>query len=301
MDDVKVILVPFRASAGAAGLTLTSCDLAYLMEPALDAALEAQAIGRIHRIGQRRDTTVIRVKMKDTIEDAVMRIAEERSRRGMALATHTEVDNVAAAASHTAEAGAASASSASAAESSAASGSRTAWTKVKLPHPLPCTSSPKIRRLCTGAAPTSTSTSTLRERSIKSSVGASVGVGRESDNTSLTMAEVGLILGFDVEEEKRKARQRRESLSRRALDLWGGGTAQNNWVEGLNERELDDLEEELAADEEDRAEEEAEAPWRCNILLHRSALAKTTWSCPRTLAWKRTTPSSGLSGVLHAR
>ncbi|PWN54252.1 hypothetical protein IE53DRAFT_376660 [Violaceomyces palustris] len=81
--ETKVILVPLRASQGAAGLTLTSCDLAYLLEPALDPALEAQAMGRINRIGQRRSTKVIRVRMKDTIETAVIELAEKcRRERG---------------------------------------------------------------------------------------------------------------------------------------------------------------------------------------------------------------------------
>lgn len=33
---VRVIIVPMRASEGAAGLTLTMCNLAYMFEPAID-------------------------------------------------------------------------------------------------------------------------------------------------------------------------------------------------------------------------------------------------------------------------
>ena len=243
-DHVNAILVPFRASAGAAGLTLTSCDLAYLMEPALDAALEAQAVGRIHRIGQRRETTILRVRMKDTIEDAVMRIADERSRRGMALAAH--VDAVAATTDAT-----------SAAQSSAPSSSRTTATsdQAHLSTQMNIKSeAPEATPLASLVPSPSTSrplTPSLRERSIKSSVAASVGIGRESDNTSLTMVEVGLILGFDVEEEKRKARQRRESLLERA--------GLTHVTVNLTDRDLDELEEDLAMDEDE--EDDFGVPW----------------------------------------
>ncbi|KAJ9476773.1 putative DNA repair protein RAD5 (putative) [Pseudozyma hubeiensis] len=256
-EKVRVILVPFRASAGAAGLTLTSCNLAYLMEPALDAALEAQAIGRIHRIGQRRETTVLRVKMKDTIEDAVMHIADERSRRGMELATHTDPTAAASSAvsvpAPISESGAGAAASSAAAVASSAGSSLTAETsgqgssvrtvgvKTEEQDPLqPVKSS-----------------SELRERSIKSSVAASVGVGRETDSTSLRMTEVGLILGFDVEEEKRKAKDRRESVLRRAdeLGMYVGTTS-------ITEREVDMLELDIEMEEEERAmEEEEERQW----------------------------------------
>ncbi|SJX60480.1 related to SNF2 family helicase/ATPase [Sporisorium reilianum f. sp. reilianum] len=241
-DHVHVILVPFRASAGAAGLTLTSCDLAYLMEPALDAALEAQAVGRIHRIGQRRETTIIRVKMKDTIEDAVMRIADERSHRGMALAAHVEPSTQAAPAAAepvTSSAAAAVAAGAGAAtgQSATPSSSRTTVTQAQASTGTSAKSEQQ------GGQRAAALTTDLRERSIKSSVAASVGIGRESDNTSLTMVEVSLILGFDIEEEKRKARERRESLLQRAGYPFAG--------ENLTERQLDFIEEELAWEEEE--------------------------------------------------
>ncbi len=224
-DEVNAILVPFRASAGAAGLTLTSCDLAYLMEPALDAALEAQAIGRINRIGQRRETTILRVKMKDTIEDAVMRIADERSQRGMALATHAnpksssnEQSGTSAPSTSAASTSAPSTSApntSTTANGAAASTSRGANTSTEAP-----TIRIKVEESDTLplASPASTKPS-LRERSIKASVAASVGAAGESDNTSLTMTEAGLILGFDVAEERRKEQARRENIVQRAFNL----------------------------------------------------------------------------------
>ncbi|SPO21023.1 related to SNF2 family helicase/ATPase [Ustilago trichophora] len=244
-DHVNVIMVPFRATSGAAGLTLTCCDLAYLMEPALDAALEAQAIGRIHRIGQRRETTIIRVKMKDTVEDAVMRIADERSRRGMALATHA--DSIAAAAPEArvegANTSAAAAAAAAAAESSTSSTGPASGTSGEAIPP----GITHVEAAASGSGQKASPMSSLRERSIKSSVAASVGAARDSDNTSLTMAEVGLILGFDIDEEKRKARERRESLMDRAYRYGVTGY----WVNRFGEEDFDELERDLAMYDDD--------------------------------------------------
>jgi SNF2 family DNA or RNA helicase len=43
-----------------AGLNLTEAAHVVLIEPLLDVAAEAQAVGRVHRIGQRRETHVHR-------------------------------------------------------------------------------------------------------------------------------------------------------------------------------------------------------------------------------------------------
>lgn len=249
-DHVHVILVPFRASAGAAGLSLTSCDLAYLLEPALDTALEAQAVARIHRIGQRRETTIIRVKMKDTIEDAVMRIADERSRRGMAFAAQTnsggDAVSAAVAASADPQAVLNGAGSSTAAQEATLTSSLNASTSGQ--EDLVAQARVQAEEQKTLQA--GLLTSNVRERSIKASLAASVGVGRESDNISLTMAEVGLILGFDAEEVKRKAKERRESVLRRA-EFYGLYDYSSN----ARQLELDNLELEVRMEEGRRAME----------------------------------------------
>jgi hypothetical protein len=52
---VRVFLLSLKA--GAAGLTLTAACRVVLLEPALDPAVEQQAVARVHRIGQVRLTT----------------------------------------------------------------------------------------------------------------------------------------------------------------------------------------------------------------------------------------------------
>ncbi|SPO36174.1 related to SNF2 family helicase/ATPase [Pseudozyma flocculosa] len=187
--ETQVILVPFRASEGAAGLTLTCCDLAYMMEPAMDGALEAQAIGRINRIGQARTTTVIRVKMKDTIESAVIEVAEQKGRQGLAKlpgAAEAQVD----------------ASAADAASDDAAGDSAMASTSA-----APSTPSKQGR--------SSARVAELRAQSIAASLSSTVGAAKSSSESShhLTMEDMAKILGFDIEEEKRLEAERRAAVA----------------------------------------------------------------------------------------
>ncbi|KXS18279.1 hypothetical protein M427DRAFT_226169 [Gonapodya prolifera JEL478] len=75
---VRVILVSLKSREGAAGLTLTCCTAVYLLEPIMNPGLEAQAIGRVNRIGQTRETTVIRLVMSGTIEETILKYAESK-------------------------------------------------------------------------------------------------------------------------------------------------------------------------------------------------------------------------------
>lgn len=49
------------------GITLTSADHVFLLEPALNPALEDQAIGRAWRMGQLRPVTVKRFYVKGSV------------------------------------------------------------------------------------------------------------------------------------------------------------------------------------------------------------------------------------------
>ena len=53
------MLLPFKS--GSNGLNVIEATHVFLMEPLLNAAVEAQAIGRVHRIGQDKRTTVHRM------------------------------------------------------------------------------------------------------------------------------------------------------------------------------------------------------------------------------------------------
>ena len=53
-----IFLLSLRA--GAVGINLTEANRVFLMEPALNPALEAQAIGRVHRLGQNKAVEIVR-------------------------------------------------------------------------------------------------------------------------------------------------------------------------------------------------------------------------------------------------
>jgi E3 ubiquitin-protein ligase SHPRH len=53
------------------GLTLVSATAVFLMEPSLNPSIEAQAVNRIHRIGQTRETHVFKFLMRRSVEQAI--------------------------------------------------------------------------------------------------------------------------------------------------------------------------------------------------------------------------------------
>ena len=79
-SNVHVLLINMRSTqhSGAAGLSCTEASEAFLLEPCLNLGLEAQAIGRIHRIGQRRHARVTRLVAENTVDDTLMSIIERR-------------------------------------------------------------------------------------------------------------------------------------------------------------------------------------------------------------------------------
>lgn len=51
-----------------------------LVEPQINPAAEAQAIGRVDRIGQKRETTVHRFIIQNTVEERVLEIGRAKAR-----------------------------------------------------------------------------------------------------------------------------------------------------------------------------------------------------------------------------
>ena len=64
-----VFLISLKA--GGTGLNLTQADHCFLLDPWWNPAIEAQAVARIHRIGQTRDVNVYRLIARDTVEEKV--------------------------------------------------------------------------------------------------------------------------------------------------------------------------------------------------------------------------------------
>lgn len=77
-EDPGVQCFLLHAKADSSGLNLTTATHVFLCEPLINSALELQAIARIHRIGQRRATTVWMYLISDTVEEAIYDISVSR-------------------------------------------------------------------------------------------------------------------------------------------------------------------------------------------------------------------------------
>jgi DNA repair protein RAD5 len=71
-----VLLISLRA--GGVGLNLTAASNVFVMDPWWSFAIEAQAIDRVHRMGQTRDVNVTRFVVKDSIEGRMLRVQERK-------------------------------------------------------------------------------------------------------------------------------------------------------------------------------------------------------------------------------
>ncbi|KAH9895492.1 SNF2 family N-terminal domain-containing protein [Xylariomycetidae sp. FL2044] len=78
MEDphIKIMLVSLRA--GNSGLNLTAASQIIIMDPFWNPYMEMQAVDRAHRIGQQRKVKVHRILIKNTIEDRIMKIQNEK-------------------------------------------------------------------------------------------------------------------------------------------------------------------------------------------------------------------------------
>ncbi|RAH70282.1 DEAD/DEAH box helicase [Aspergillus aculeatinus CBS 121060] len=72
----RVLLISLRA--GGVGLNLTVANHVFMMDPWWSFAIEAQAIDRVHRMGQLRDVSVTRFVVKDSIEGRMLRVQERK-------------------------------------------------------------------------------------------------------------------------------------------------------------------------------------------------------------------------------
>ncbi|KAI8645409.1 SNF2 family N-terminal domain-containing protein, partial [Parasitella parasitica] len=75
-DGVEVLLISLRA--GGVGLNLTCASRVIMMDPWWNFAIEAQAIDRVHRLGQSKDVKVTRFVMKDSVEERILEIQNRK-------------------------------------------------------------------------------------------------------------------------------------------------------------------------------------------------------------------------------
>jgi superfamily II DNA or RNA helicase len=67
--------------AGAVGINLTQANRVFIMEPCFNPALEAQAVGRVHRLGQTRNVEIIRLIMENSVESRMVQMLDKKYSR----------------------------------------------------------------------------------------------------------------------------------------------------------------------------------------------------------------------------
>ncbi len=73
--------------AGGLGLNLTAAEYVFLLDPWWNPAVEAQAIDRAHRIGQTNQVFAYRLITRDTVEEKVLQLQDQKRRLSDAILT----------------------------------------------------------------------------------------------------------------------------------------------------------------------------------------------------------------------
>lgn len=77
-SDKNITAFLISLKAGGVGLNLTAADRVILLDDWWNPAVEDQAMSRSHRIGQRHDVLVLRLICKDTVEEKILLLQEQK-------------------------------------------------------------------------------------------------------------------------------------------------------------------------------------------------------------------------------
>ena len=75
-QDLKVFLISLKA--GGVGLNLTSANYVFILDPWWNPAVEAQAIDRTHRIGQKKNVFAYKLIAKNTVEEKILELQRSK-------------------------------------------------------------------------------------------------------------------------------------------------------------------------------------------------------------------------------
>ena len=79
-DDPSIIVILVSITAGGLGLNLTTANKVYVMEPQYNPAAEAQAVDRVHRLGQKREVETVRYIMNDSFEEKMLELQDKKKK-----------------------------------------------------------------------------------------------------------------------------------------------------------------------------------------------------------------------------
>jgi len=75
----SLFLYLVTTTAGGVGITLTGADTLILFDPHYNPFVDAQAIDRVHRIGQTRPVTIFRFGVQDSVETSILNVASKKT------------------------------------------------------------------------------------------------------------------------------------------------------------------------------------------------------------------------------
>jgi superfamily II DNA or RNA helicase len=75
-SDFPIFLISLKA--GGHGLNLTAADYVFILDPWWNPAVEAQAVDRAHRIGQERHVFAYRLICRDTVEEKILELQQQK-------------------------------------------------------------------------------------------------------------------------------------------------------------------------------------------------------------------------------
>ena len=87
-EEIKIFLISLKA--GGLGLNLTAADYVFILDPWWNPAIEAQAVDRAHRIGQVNTVFTYKFITKNTVEEKILALQNNKKRLANELITTEE-------------------------------------------------------------------------------------------------------------------------------------------------------------------------------------------------------------------
>ncbi|MGD1843475.1 MAG: DEAD/DEAH box helicase [Thermonemataceae bacterium] len=87
-SQIQIFLISLKA--GGVGLNLTAAEYVFILDPWWNPAIEAQAIDRAHRIGQKQTVITYKFIVKDSVEEKILALQGAKQRLAQELITAEE-------------------------------------------------------------------------------------------------------------------------------------------------------------------------------------------------------------------
>ncbi|SPO22198.1 related to IRC20 - putative helicase [Ustilago trichophora] len=90
-SDPSIHVMLLHSEAQSSGLNLLAASHIHILEPLLNTSLELQAIGRVHRIGQTKETNIWCYYVKDTVEERILALQAYKGQSLYLKGRHTSL------------------------------------------------------------------------------------------------------------------------------------------------------------------------------------------------------------------